>query len=152
MKRYHIGDAFIRWIQQIYANATSQVMVNSFFTDAIDLRCGVRQGCPISPLLYVLIIELLAAKLRTNPDIVGFTVEGEKFVSAHYADDATITITQNRCFKEVIKDLTLYEDATGAKVNLGKTKGLLVGEWRQLSADQDPPMNIKWTRGNVENL
>ena len=49
-------------------------------------RCGVRQGSALSPLLYVLIIELLAAQLRSNPNIVGFTVEGEKIISLHYAD------------------------------------------------------------------
>ena len=152
MKKYNIGDTFVKWIQQIYANATSQVIVNGFLTDSIDLHCGVRQGCPISPLLYVLMIELLAAQLRANPNIVGFTVEGEKIVSLHYADDATITITQNRCFKEVIKDLQLYQDATGAKVNFLKTKGLWVGGWQHRVTEQDPPLGIKWTNANVENL
>ena len=62
--------------------------------------------------------------MRINPNIVGFTVDGERIVSLHYADDATITITQNRCFKEVYKELSDYENATGAKINPTKTKGL----------------------------
>ena len=90
MRRYNIGDPFIRWVQQLYADATCKVMVNEYFTDS--LRCGVLQGCPLSPLLYLLIIEILAAQLRSNPNIVGFKVGGEKIVSLHYADDTTITI------------------------------------------------------------
>ena len=68
----------------------------------------------------------------------------------HYMDDATIIIKRNRCFKEVIKELNLYEQATVARVNYKKTKGLWVGSWkgRRIS----PIANINWTSGNVENL
>ena len=103
----------------------------------------------MSFLLYVLNIELFALQIRANKNIVGFTVGGEKIVSMHYADDATITITQNRCFKEVIKDISLYEEATGAKVNYSKTKGLWVGAWRHR---QDLPMGIQWTNENIFHL
>ena len=100
---------------------------------------------------------------RSNPNIVGFTVEGEKIISLHYADDTTITITQNRCFKEVIKvdtnfnevinELRRYEDGTGAKINFQKTLGLWVGGWKHRAADPgDCPHGDKWTTGNVEHL
>ena len=70
---------------------------------------------------------------------VGFEIEGEKIISLHYADDAIITITQNNCFKEVIKDLALYEAASGAKVNYEKTKGLWIGKWKDRT---DSPLDI----------
>ena len=117
MRAFGIGPVFIQWVRQIYSNAITRVKVNGFLSANIPLRRGVRQGCPLSPLLYVLIIEILALQFRKNPDIVGFTVGGENIVSMHYADDAIITILQNRCFKEVIKDLTASEQASGAKVN-----------------------------------
>ena len=74
---------------------------------------------------------------------------GENIVSMHYADDAIITILQNKCFKEVIKDLTASEQASGAKVNWGKTKGLWAGAWKNRA---DTPLDIKWTNKNVEIL
>ena len=64
-------------------------------------------------------------------------------------DDAFITIIQNKCFKEVIKDLTAFKRASGTKVNYDKTKGLWGGAWMQRT---DTPLNIKWTSKNVENL
>ena len=67
----------------------------------------------------------------------------------HYADDAIITIKQNKCFKEVIKDLTAFERASGAKVNYEKTKGLWCGAWKNRT---DTPLSIKWASKNVENL
>ena len=60
---------------------------------------------------------------------------GGKIVSLHYADDAIITIKQNKCFKEVIKELTEFEQAKGQRdfvEVLGKT-----------ALTTPPPLNIK---------
>ena len=149
MGAFGIGPAFIHWVRQIYSNATTRIKVNGFLSENILLRHGVRQGCPLSPLLYVLIIEILALQFRKNPDIVAFTAGGEKIFSMHYADDAIITIKQNKCFKEVIKDLSAFERASGAKVNYAKTKGLWGGIWENRT---DNPLNIKWTNINIETL
>ena len=65
-------------------------------------------------------------------------------------DDTTIIIKQNRCFKEVVKELNLYEEATEAKINHKKTKGLWVGSWK--GRRTTPFNNITWTSGNVKNL
>ena len=146
---FGFGHSFIHWVRLLYSNATTRVKVNGFLSTRIPLRRGVRQGCPLSPLLYVLIIEILALQLRANPNIVGFTVGGEKIISLHYADDTVITMKQNRCFKEVYKDLLDYELATGAKVNASKTHGLWTGRWR---GSPDTPLGYTWTSGNVENV
>ena len=149
MEGFGIGESFIRWVKMLYSNATTKIKLNGYLSTNIPLNRGVRQGCPLSSLLYVLVIEILALQLRKNPNIVGFKVGGEKIISLHYADDATISIKQNRCFKEVIKDLTDYELASGAKVNYNKTKGLWLGKWK---TRQDKPLNIEWTNGNVKSL
>ena len=60
-----------------------------------------------------------------------------------------ITITQNRCFKEVYKEIQYYEEATGAKINWNKTKGLWVGKWKDRA---DSPLNITFTNANVKTL
>ena len=78
MKTFGIGDTFINWVKTIYSNATSILNVNGHFSEKIPLHRGVRQGCPLSALLYVLVIEVLAIQLRLNPNIVGFKIGGEK--------------------------------------------------------------------------
>ena len=149
MSAFGFGDGFIGWVKKLYSNATSILNINGFFSERIPLKRGVRQGCPLSALLYVMVIEVFALQLRSNPNIVGFTIEGEKIVSTHYADDTTIIIRQNRCFKEVIKEIEHYEEASGAKVNYSKTKGLWTGNWKQRRV---PPMDITWTSKNVFSL
>ena len=56
----------------------AKIKVNGYLSNNIPLKRGVRQGCPLSMLLYVLVIEILALQLRKNPNIVGFQVNGEK--------------------------------------------------------------------------
>ena len=51
---FGFGPSFCRWISTLYCNATMKVLVNGFLTDQIPLEWGVRQGDPLSPLLYVL--------------------------------------------------------------------------------------------------
>ena len=149
MKSFGIGKNFINWIKLLYSNASAAVNVNGYLTKPIPLERGVRQGCPLSSPLYVMVIEILALQLRSNPNIVGFQIGEEKFVSAHYMDDSTIIIKQNRCFKEVIKELSDYEEASGAKVNYQKTKGLWTGSWK---GRRNTPLDIQWTSKNVKNL
>ena len=158
LKSYGFGEDFIHWIQLLYSNAFTRININGFITGEIPLKCGVRQGCPLSALLYVMIIELLALQLRANPNIVGFEIQGQRIISSHYADDAVIKIKQNKCFKEVYKDLKDYEKATGAKINYEKTVGLWVGKWRNRTDDPfqdiDPEQtkDIEWTNKNVKHL
>ena len=142
----------------MYSNASTRLNINGFLGENIPLESGVRQGCPLSALLYVMVVELLALQLRANPNIVGFTILGEKIVSSHYSDDAVIKITQNACFKEVYKDLHLYEQGTGAKVNYDKTYGLWLGKWKGRTDDpfsgfySDACKKITWTSANVKYL
>ena len=149
MSAFGIGNTFIDWLRVIYNNAFTTIKVNGYHTNPIPLTRGLRQGCPLSPALYVLVVEIFALQLRANPNIVGFRIGGEKIVSAHYADDATIVIKQNQCFKEVIKEIEDYEQGSGAKVNHGKTKGLWLGSWKNRT---DTPLNFTWTNESVKTL
>ena len=70
MKAFGIGPAFIHWIRQIYSNATTRVKVTGFLSENIPLRRGVRQGCALSPLLYVLIIEILDSRFKIQDYLI----------------------------------------------------------------------------------
>ena len=64
LEKYNFGPNFIRWIKILYKGSCSKVLVNGFFTETFQVSRSVRQGCSISPLLYVLYIELFADMVR----------------------------------------------------------------------------------------
>ena len=69
-----------------------QIILNGYLSGKIDLKRGVCQGDPLSPLLYVLCVEVLASQIRSSPFISGFLLPGAKgthFRVRQYADDRT---------------------------------------------------------------
>ena len=60
-----LGPNFISWLRLLYTDIHSQVLANGNLSDPFPLRRGIRQGCPLSPLLYVLFIEL-ARRLNSS--------------------------------------------------------------------------------------
>lgn len=54
MKKMNYGPTLIRWIETLYAEANCQIINNGWLSDTVHLKRGVRQGCPLSPLLYTM--------------------------------------------------------------------------------------------------
>ena len=65
------GPSFISWVRLLYTDIRSAILINGHTSDCFFPSRGVRQGCPPSPLLYVISMEVLAANLRAHPSIVG---------------------------------------------------------------------------------
>ena len=127
------GPSFIRWVRLLYTNVRSCVLVNGYSTPVFYPSRGVRQGCPLSPLLYVLMMEVLDANLRSHPSIVGLSLPGVLSplpVVSLYADDTSAIVTSNEGILAVFDTYSRYEKASGSKLNLGKCKGLWLGPWR----------------------
>ena len=75
----------------------------------------MRQGDPLSPLLYIICVEVLASLICRSPDIKGFLLPGASGLQAHarlYADDVFDML------KNLKSLIELYEKGTGAKLNL----------------------------------
>ena len=74
LERMGFGPSFIQWVKTFYTGIQSAVIVNGYISEFFSLSRGVRQGCPLSPLLYVLIAEVLACNIRACPAIRGPTL------------------------------------------------------------------------------
>ena len=68
---FGLGKNFINWVKVLYKDIQSMVKVNGFLTDPINITRGIRQGCPLSPLLYILVAEVCGIAIRDHKKIVG---------------------------------------------------------------------------------
>ena len=63
---FKFGEDFKRWVKVFYTDISSCVINNGFASPFFKLKRGVRQGCPLSELLFVLAIELLALAIKND--------------------------------------------------------------------------------------
>lgn len=121
----HMGfqGPFLRAIQHLYTNPSSQVKTPFALSSAFSIANGTRQGCPLSPLLFALCVEPLAAAVRKNPNIHGVPVRGRDFKLALFADDIILTLTQPRIsLPNLHAELDLYRSLSGYKINASKSE------------------------------
>ena len=106
---------------------------------------GMRQGCPLSPLLYVITIEVLAVCIRTSPGITSVQLPNslEQFKCSGYADDTTIAATSDASIEETFTIYGQFERASGARLNRGKSKGMWAGSWKDRP---DTPYGLQWVK------
>ena len=106
-------------------------IVNGFISPKFTVSCGVRQGCPLSPLLYVLVIEALAITNQRDPQIEGFILPDRSVQKlVQNADDITVLVCSNTATLKLFNTLGRYEHASRAKQNLSKCHALLLGSWQ----------------------
>ena len=137
----------------MYHNPQAVVQVNGRRSRVFAIERSVRQGCPLSPLLYVLALELLLRRRRdekTNPALRGvpFADPITARVSA-FADDITVFVSRRLDIKSVKKAVGEYERIAGAKVNFDKSEGLWLGAWRGSNTLPGP---FRWSDGSVRIL
>ena len=86
---FNFGPSFIQWIRTFYSNVSSCVINNGFATNYFSVDRGVRQGDPLSPLLFILSLEVMACSIRQNDKIRGIKIKNEEVKLSLFADDMT---------------------------------------------------------------
>ena len=149
LKKFNFGESFIQWIKLAYNQITSKIKVNGTESDSFTLERGVRQGCPLSAMLYIVTAEILALTIRANNKIVGISVDGTEFKLSQYADDTTLMLSGEESLDALINTLCQYEQASGAKVHPGKCAGLWLGSNR---GRIDAPYGYTWSNTHIKIL
>ena len=151
LERMGFGLSFRAWIRLLYTDVHSAVSVNGFLTDFFQVTRGVRQGCPLSPLLYVLVMESLACAVRTDPKIDGFPLPGGNnvFKLSQYADNTSSFVYSDASLHALFGLLAKYKRASGAHLNQGKCCGLLLGSWQTRTSFLGV---LKWSSSYIEVL
>ena len=145
LEHFGFGPDFLGWIRLLYREVSSSVLVNGFVTDPFAVTRSVRQGCSLSPMLYILCLEPLALAIRRCADIVGLSVPlfPEQIKLCQYADDLTVIITRDWSLDHLLALLLDFCRATGSKINQQKSKGMFLGAWRHR---EDSPSGFTWVR------
>uniref|UniRef100_A0A3B3DIN6 Reverse transcriptase domain-containing protein n=1 Tax=Oryzias melastigma TaxID=30732 RepID=A0A3B3DIN6_ORYME len=122
LNRFRFGPLFIQRLKSLYDAATSQVACNGLLTDVFDVKRSIRQGCPLSAMLYSLTVEPLALLINKTDNISGvITPAGRELKILHYADDTTLVLRDEQSVDTALRCLLLFCAASGAEINFMKS-------------------------------
>ena len=79
-------------IKAIYDKSTSKIILNGEKLKAFPLKSGTRQRCPLSPLLFNIVLEVLAIVIRAEKEIKGIQIGKEEIKLSLFADDMILYI------------------------------------------------------------
>ena len=129
LKCFNLPHTFINTISSLYESATTAVLINGVLSSSYKVTRGVRQGDPLSCLLFNLAIEPLACSFRSTPQLEGFEIPGikGKLIVSLYADDTTIYLSESDSYVTLQELLNNWCLASGTKFNLEKTEIIPIG-------------------------
>ena len=121
----------IKWIKTLYTDLQSQCLINGHFTNKFNILRGVRQGCPLSMMFFVIFQNPLYIAIELSINIRPIEIPGNYMKEIGYADDTNIITGDDESFMEIFKIFKHFENATNSKINLRKTKVYGFGQWEK---------------------
>ena len=96
-------------------------MLHGYISESFKLSRGVKQGCPLSVYLFIIAIEMLAVKMRSNNNIKGLEIHDLKTKVSLYTDDTCfLLIPPLKSLHSLIEDLDTFANLSGLKTNYDK--------------------------------
>jgi len=143
LRAYKFGGGLIKWVQVFYKDVKSTVINNGYSCGWFPVKRGVRQGCPLSTMLFVLSVELLAAAIRKDSSIEGITVAKKEIKLTQFADDMTAFVRNVTSAAKLINLLHSFGKVSGLCMNNSKTKAIWLGSSKM---SRKTPLPVEWTK------
>ena len=116
-------------IEGTYLNivkATANIILNGEKLKAFPLRSGTRQGCSLSPLLFNIVLKVLATAIREEKEIKGIQIRKEDVTLSLFADDMILYIENPKdSIRELLELISEFSKVAGYKINTQKSLAFL---------------------------
>ena len=99
---FNFKEDFKRWVRILYNDISSCVINDGFASPFFTLNRGVRQGCPLSGLLFVLGIELLNLAILANDNVKGIKIGDEEVKITFYMMPMTLPCFKGPNFRQLL--------------------------------------------------
>jgi len=120
-----IEGTYLHIVKAIYDKPTANIILNGEKLKAFPLRSGTRQGCPLSPLLFNIVLEVLATAIREEKEIKGIQIIKEVKLSL-FADDMILCIENPKdSIRKLLELISEFSKVSGYKINTQKSLAFL---------------------------
>ena len=152
LRKFGFDQTFIDMLMICFKDFKTRILNNGHFTDYIRISRGNKQGCPISSLIFHLVVEVVGLKLKQNENIKGISIGGSTKVASQFADDLWTVMKQDRnSFDTQMRIFKEFERFTSLAVNYDKTELLRISS-QKTDAQFYSTLPLKWSDGPVRVL
>ena len=121
-----IDGTWLNIVKAIYDKPTSNIILNGEKQKAFPLRSGTRQGCPLLPLLFNIVLEVLATAIREEKEIKGIQIIKEEVKLSLSAGDMILNIENPQdSIRKLLELISEFSKVAGYKINTQKLLAFL---------------------------
>uniref|UniRef100_A0A5F9DDJ4 RNA-directed DNA polymerase n=1 Tax=Oryctolagus cuniculus TaxID=9986 RepID=A0A5F9DDJ4_RABIT len=122
LSKLGIEGTFLNIIKAIYKKPTASILLNGEKLEAFPLKSGTRQGCPLSPLLFNIVLEVLARAIRQEKEIKGIQIKKEEVKLSLFADYMILYLEDPKnSTKRLLELIEEFGKVAGYKINAQKS-------------------------------
>ena len=128
LEKFGFKKSILRWIKTLYSNIKGCIINNGLVSPTLAINRGIRQGCPLSALAFVISVEILACRIRKDKNIKGFQIKLDgkthSLKISQLADDTTLFLTSKKEVTQALNVIEIFGSYSGLKLNRNKTEGI----------------------------
>uniref|UniRef100_A0A5F8HHM0 RNA-directed DNA polymerase n=1 Tax=Monodelphis domestica TaxID=13616 RepID=A0A5F8HHM0_MONDO len=144
---------FLKIINSIYLKPSANIICNGDKLEPFPMRSGVKQGCPLSPLLFDIVLETLAVAIREEKEIEGIKIGKEETKLSLFADDMMVYLKKPReSTKKLVEIINNFSKVSGYKINPHKSSAFLYISNTSLQQELEREIPFKITLYNIKYL
>ena len=145
---FGFGPKCQKWIKTLYNEGKSCISNNGNVSETFDIERSTRQGDPISPIVFILCLEILLINIRADENIKGIKIEKDEVKLSAYADDSTYFMNNMSSAELLLQKVELFSKVSGLEINRSKSECLVLDYEMNLSGYSEYILGIPV----VENL
>jgi hypothetical protein len=119
LERSGTKGPYLNIVKLIYSRPVAKLLLNREKLEAIPLKSGTRQSCPLSPYLFNIVLEFEARTISQQKEVKGLRVGKEEVKISLFADDMIVYISDPKnSTRELLQLINIFNDVDGYKINL----------------------------------
>jgi hypothetical protein len=124
LRRHMVPAAFRNLVDSAYDGVETRIETAGGITEPIPILSGVRQGCPLSPIVFNLALEPIVRAIAAEGG--GYRLEGKEYTNLVYADDAAVLSASPRGMRRLLNKIEVAAASVGLRFNPAKCATLHV--------------------------
>ena len=140
-------------LSALYSSPEAKIRLQGIFSESIKIKRGTRQGCPLSPLIFAIVIESLAIAIQSNSNVRGVNCTQKDHKCALFADDLLLFITSpTSSLPAIYSLLDNFSEVSGLKVNMAKSRALNVSLPETMVSLLKNEYKFSWNNSSIKYL